>query len=326
MNGIVYEIGNIVQTNARGFGQWAFLIPCVFFVLFAGIYLIFSCLKLIRKSKPSEEPSVQAVQFIITIFSILGLTLYLIADNYYIIEQIKHNEFLVTLNDTKLRDEINNIINVVQPSLLLVSITLYRIIPEVIIFFFNKYNGDSDNNDRYTNDSYWIGMINVLVLIPELDSWFTIVQRIHENECSIQVKVVWAMWVLMVVAYTALLITSSSCGLYKDNDCNACDGLCCCFMTPSLILAFSLYLLGDNRLPLECLDFQDDYRVLSILKLFFLILVFIINLINVIVYACGLAFIIRRIVSERSHMRFCLIGMTWWYPDIILYVTKCLFT
>ena len=188
---MIFEGGNIALSNARGIGQWAFLIPGIYFILIALMYI--TCCPIISK----ESRAVKVVKLAISFSTIIGLILYLLADNYHLIEQIEQDKFLANLSDTNaLKAEIYGRINAIQPSFLLLSIVFYRAIPHFIVLFISKYDGRESETKNMT---VWIGIINVVVLTTELDSWFTMVQ--NTSDCSAQVHWVWAMWVLMTVGY-----------------------------------------------------------------------------------------------------------------------------
>ena len=241
MNGFIYEIGNLAQQNPRTVGHVAFILPGTIYALSGSSYII---LYLVRFSR---EPSiVRALKCTMGISSIIGLCLYLVGDNYYLIEQIERDEFIVTLNNVTLKNKILNQINTIQPSFLLLSIMFHRAIPQILKIFIRKFQRDIEYND-----SFFIGTINALVLTTELDSWFTMVQS--TNNCSSQLKWVWAMWFLMIAVYTALLVINGVVGFstgYRDS--GAFQGCCGGLVVVFTVITFGFYLLGDNRQPLDC--------------------------------------------------------------------------
>ena len=295
MNGFIYEIGNLAQTDARTVGHVAFILPGIFYLVFGLLYIcICPCIVC------EERMTGCIVKYAISISSLIGLTLYLIGDNYYLVEQINEDKFITTLNNATLKVEILNRINAIQPSFLLLSIMFHRAIPQILMVFIRKFEKDQDN----INDSFFIGMMNTLVLTTELDSWFTMVQS--TNDCSSQLKWVWTMWMLMIAVYTVLLLTNSIFGLHtsenyhdKDPNCQSCCGTC---MIAFIVIAFALYLLGDNRQPLDCYP-SLSARGRSGLKFFFIFVAAVIYVTVIIVH--GFGFHLERDIFREDKNKSC---------------------
>lgn len=260
LNGIIYECGNIAQSNARAVGLVAFIIPSIFFVVLSVAYIIYTVIKIFR----SEDFQLGKIfNFVFSIFSLAGLILYLIADNYYLIEQINNDVFIIALNDTsEIKLEIIQRINAIQPSFLFFAIILYRIIPQGFSGLIKHGNDDDIVSE---DDSVWIGVIHALMVITDFDSWFTLIQS--TNDCSIQLKWVWAMWVVIIALYMVYMLIRSTIGCYKNSD----GAICAYPVMIFIMIAFLFYLLGDNRQPLDC-HLVGYSR--SSLKLFFLICAF----------------------------------------------------
>ena len=87
MNGIIYQISNLVTTEARTFGLLATLLPGFLFLLGATIYLIVAPFTIWSDFKNGEIAKLVSIG----ISSIFGLAMYLIADNFYIIEEIRQD-------------------------------------------------------------------------------------------------------------------------------------------------------------------------------------------------------------------------------------------
>ena len=283
LNGLIYEIGNLVQTNARTVGRVAFILPGIFYAVCGMIYFIRYLV--IIEDKPKKLKFIKALM---GISSLTGLTLYLIGDNYYLIEQIRTDKFVDTLSNTTQKIEILNRINAIQPSFLLLSIIFYRAIPLILKIFIRKWFKDSSETK---NSSYFIGMRNTLVLTTEFDSWFTMVQA--TSDCSSQLNWVVAMFMLMIIGYVTHMLISSILELnIKDRkDCNfqfSVGG----YMVYFIAFAFVFYLLGDNRQPLECSPLSARKR--SGLKFFFIfvagIIYSIVILIHLIGYLCDISY------------------------------------
>lgn len=202
LNGFIYEIGNLAQHNPRTVGHVAFILPGMIYALL-GLPYVF--LYPIYFSRGTFTENV--LKCVMGVSSMIGLCLYLVSDNYYLIEQIDRDEFIVTLKNATIKVEILNKINAIQPSFLLLSIMFHRAIPQLVMIFIRKIQQEEDTTRP--NDSFFIGMINALVLTTELDSWFTMIQS--TNDCSAQLKWVWVMWFLMIAVYTALLVMNSAC-------------------------------------------------------------------------------------------------------------------
>lgn len=278
LNGFIYEIGNMAQTNARTVGRVAFILPGILYALCGLSYFIGY---LVVKE---EELKIKAVKILMGMSSLVGLTLYLIGDNYYLIEQIHTDKFVDTLSNTTQKIEILNRINAVQPSFLLLSIIFYRVIPQILKIFIREWVKDSSETK---NSSFRIGMMNTLMLTTEFDSWFTMVQA--TSDCSSQLKWVMVMWVLMIIGYVTHMLINR---ILKTNISNGKDYEFQYFgggyMVFFIVFAFALYLLGDNRQPLECSSLSARGR--SDLKFFFILVAGLIYFIVILIYAIAFFF------------------------------------
>lgn len=276
LNGIIYESGNLALTNARVNGILAFVLSEVLYII-----LIVIIVAILIRSIPLDDCFQKIGSTIIVIFSIIGLNVYLIVDNYHLIEQIRQDQYLITLNDTDEREDIFGRINIVQPALLLLAILLFKVIPTVCKQVMTWYGGndsktEKDDELKLLTKSFWIGAFNVLTLTTEFDAWFTLIQAY--NDCSSQVYIVWGLWICIVVIYSVFLVLIFIFTLhYKEDYQTEPAGykiillkLIICIW---IVLFFSLYLLGDNRQPLDCyntLTLGFNGKIRSILKLFFL--------------------------------------------------------
>lgn len=86
-NGIIYQISNLVITEARILGLVATLLPGILFLFGATVYLIVAPLTIWSDYKSTEKAKLLSTGFMIS--SVFGLTMYLFADNYYIFEEIR---------------------------------------------------------------------------------------------------------------------------------------------------------------------------------------------------------------------------------------------
>ena len=278
LNGLIYEIGNIVQTNARTVGRAAFILPGIFYAVCGLIYFIRYLV--IIEDKPKKLKFIKALM---GISSLAGLTLYLIGDNYYLIEQIRTDKFVDTLSNTTQKTEILNRINAIQPSFLLLSIIFYRVIPQILKIFIRKWFKDTS---EAKNSSYFIGMRNTLVLTTEFDSWFTMIQA--TRDCSSQLNWVLAMFLLMIIGYITHMLINSILEMNTNNRKHPFQyfsGGCMVFFIV-LNFAFAFYLLGDNRQPLECSSSLSARRR-SGLKFFFIFVAGVIHSIVILIHLIG---------------------------------------
>lgn len=280
MNGIIYEIGNLALTNARINGILAFVIPEVVFIVF--IVLTATLITKAFVKLNCNGPCEIIICTIIILSSSIGLILYLIFDNYYIIEQIQQDQYLIALNDTDEMEDIHGRINAIQPSLLLLAILFFKGIPKVfkkILTWYGDTNSETEDAYDYDdlNKSIWIGMFNVLTLTTEFDAWFTLIQ--HFNDCSIQVYLVWVLWICMVCLFLFFLICVFSCTIGRCwDDYDKWAVVVSIPLIICIVTTFSLYLLGDNRQPLDCYDTLTegfDGKLRSGIKLLFLSIAFV---------------------------------------------------
>ena len=117
--------------------------------------------------------------------------------------------------------------------------------------------GESLNDN--TTKSIYVGILNVVVVTIEFDSWFTLIQTM--GDCSTpQLVSAWILWTVMLTMYTIVMVASGVTGYHSDKDTN--NGLCdFCFgivIIVALSLGFGLYLLSDNAQPLDCYAAPSD--------------------------------------------------------------------
>jgi hypothetical protein len=284
MNGFIYEVGNFLQTtNARTIGIWAFALPGGLYLLFGLLYIVFC--PCIHCERLLNQPAITIIKILISIFSLIGLILYLVGDNYHLIKQINERVLIITLKNTTRKVEILNEINAIQPSFLLLSLLFHRAVPQILMIIARKINREEEREDDMKfNDSFFIGIMSTLLLTTELDSWFTMVQA--TTDCSSQLKWVWATWILLIVVYAVHISTNSISGVVCGNQDEAdtqCYGGAC--MIVFLVIAFAMYLLGDNRQPLDCYPISAFGR--SAVKLLFIVLAATIYVIILIFYGIG---------------------------------------
>ena len=96
LNGFIYEIGNLAQHNPRTVGQVAFILPGMIYALLGLPYVILYPTFFSRGSV-----IVNFLKCVMGVSSMIGLCLYLVGDNYYLIEQIDRDEFIVTQGNMK---------------------------------------------------------------------------------------------------------------------------------------------------------------------------------------------------------------------------------
>ena len=311
-NGILYESGNIAMTNAKTFGLVAFLFPGIIYLIGALVYIAFAVANTMKNLDESDDFNLQfkyiAKVLLISTSSLVGTIIYFVADNYYLVEQIKQDEFLNALNDTTSEIGIFIKINAIQPPFLVLAILFYHAIPKAIKTLFkesdssnnevsskmsnssnNKVPSETSNSSR-DEDSIYVGIWNVAVITTDFDTWFTLIQT--TGVCLYaQLSFVWVLLVFMSLTYCVVLVLGSLIGYYvsrKSNHYKEFDGVIGSLMIASLLIAFELYLLGDNRQPLDCYASLSD-RSKSILRLLFLLLAFL-SYFTVSVYFCSAFF------------------------------------
>lgn len=166
-----------------------------------------------------------------------------------------------------------NTINSIQPTFLVLAIIFFRAIPYAIELLSKECNIDDSLKDNTTKSIYG-GILNVVVVTIEFDSWFTIIQSM--GDCSMhpnaQLVSAWILWTVMVIIYITLLVVSGIIGYFNDDDSD--NGLLdLCFgivIAIALAVGFGLYLLSDNAQPIDCYT-ALTFRNRSIMKLSFLL-------------------------------------------------------
>ena len=271
MNGIIYQISNLVITEARILGLLATLLPGVLFLLGAAAYLIAA---MFSDTLWSNYDSTEKAKLLFIGFSSLfGLTMYFFADNYYIFEEIRQDQLLTNFNNTMMQMDAFNSINSIQPTFLVLAIIFFRAVPYAIELLSKECNVENSLEDD-TTKSIYSGILNVVVVTIEFDSWFTIIQTV--GDCSIQSNAqlvsAWILWSVMIIIYSTLMAVSGILGYYNDKNKNGNnDEKDLCFgivIMVALVVGFGLYLLSDNAQPIDC---YISFRNRSIMKLSFLL-------------------------------------------------------
>lgn len=205
--------------------------------------------------------------------SLFGLTMYLIADNYYIFEEIRRDLLLTNFNDTLLQMDAFSTINSVQPTFLVLAIIFFRAIPYAIELLSKECNIKNSLEDN-TTKSIYSGILNVVVITIEFDSWFTIIQSMGDCSMQLNAQVIsaWILWTVMVIIYGTLMVVSGILGYFNDEDSsNSILDLCFGIVIAiALTVGFGLYLLSDNAQPIDCYT-ALSFRNRSIMKLCFLL-------------------------------------------------------
>ena len=269
-NGFLYQISNLVGSGTRVFGLVATLIPGVAFIVGACIYTAVAPFTLWDGVELGERIALLAT----SVSTIVGLTLYLIADNFYLVEEIRYNLPLSDVNDTLLQSDAFNRINSIQPMLLVLAIIFFRAIPFAIGLLTREIGDDLKDN---TTNSMYTGIFDVVVVTIEFDSWFTLIQSM--GDCSSDhIIPVWTLWVAMVIMYAAVATLSGIRGLFKNCDDKkvtderiGIDLTCGIILIIAITVAFVFYLLSDNTQPLDCYP-GSSAQSGSILRLIFVIL------------------------------------------------------
>lgn len=267
MNGIIYQISNLQITKARTLGLVATLCPGILFLLGATAYLFTAPFTIWSDFKCGERVKL----LFIGCSTLIGLTMYFIADNYYVIEEIRQDMLLANLNGTSLQLDTYNTINSIQPTFLVLAIVFFRAIPYAIELLCKECNIDESLNGK-TKQSVYVGILNVVVITIEFDSWFTIIQTV--GDCSTQPHAqlisAWLLWSIMIVIYGTVMFFSGMIGYFNDKlDPGICDFCLGIIMTIVLSAGFGLYLLSDNVQPLDCYTALTA-RNRSIMRLSFL--------------------------------------------------------
>ena len=268
LNGIIYQTSNLVTTEVRALGLLATLFPPVFFLLSAISYLFVAPLTIWSKFEVEEKVKL----LFIAGSSLFGLTMYFFADNFYIFEEIRQDLLLRNLNDTALQMDAYNTINSIQPTFLVLAIIFFRAVPYAIELLSTQCGVDESLNDN-TQTSVYVGILNVVVITIEFDSWFTIIQTTGDcsTQPSAQVISAWILWIAMIIIYCTIMIFSAIIGFYYDKKDN---GLLDFFLGIIIIIGltagFGLYLLSDNAQPFDCYTALTP-RNQSIMRLSFLL-------------------------------------------------------
>ena len=152
----------------------------------------------------------------------------------------------------------------------MLAIIFFRAIPYAIELLSKECNIDESLKDK-TTKSIYIGIMNVVVVTIEFDSWFTLIQTM--GDCSSpQLVSAWILWTVMFIVYTTIMGVSGVIGFFNDDDEH--NGLFDISFGIVIIVAlsigFGLYLLSDNAQPLDCYPALSD-RNRSIMRLSFLL-------------------------------------------------------
>ena len=274
MNGIIYQISNLVATQATALGLLATLLPLVLFFIGAILYLILAPFFFWSNYDWKEITKLESMG----ISSVFGLFMYIFADNFITFAEIRQNLLLSDFNDTALQIDTLNQINSVQPTFLVLAIIFYRAIPYAIQLLSEECDVDDSLKDNSTKSLY-TGILDVVVITIEFDSWFTLIQSM--GNCSdYQLIPVWILWSVMIIMYGVLMAVRGIGGVYNDetNSNYAVVELVFGIIVIIVVeIAFGLYLLSDNAQPLDCYTTMSfTARNLHIMKLYFLLFSFII--------------------------------------------------
>lgn len=298
LNGIIFEAGNIAAvSDATAVGVLAFILPGSLYLIFGLIYIEKSMVNSYRmyyknQKKETKDESKVVELSLISLVSFAGTIVYFIGDNFYIVEQIRHGTFLTTLNSsTKIEsfEKINNI----QPPFLVLGIVLYQAIPIGIKILFKSWKGDSDEtamadlnlSSSEIKGSIFYGALKIAVVTVALDSLFTVIQKNGICPGPNVIAYIWILWLIISVMYVMILLISGILGcirLYQDNSKGKKVWVWDCVLgwiaIVGLSVAFPLYLLGDNRLPLDCYYLSSSRSDAngSILRLCFLLVALIV--------------------------------------------------
>ena len=265
LNGIIYQISNLVATEARIFGLLATLLPPILFLLGATSYLFAAPLTIWKDFELKEKVKL----LFIGGSSLFGLTMYFFADNFYIFEEIRLDLLLRNLNDTALQMDSYNTINSIQPTFLVLAIIFFRAVPYAIELLSTQCDVNESLKDN-TKTSVYVGILNVVVITIEFDSWFTIIQT--TGDCSTQQAISsWILWIAMIIIYCTIMIFSAIIGFqYDEKDNGIVDIFFGIGIIIGLTAGFGLYLFSDNAQPFDCYTVVTP-RNQSIMRLSFLL-------------------------------------------------------
>lgn len=295
LNGIIFEAGNITAvSDATAVGVLAFILPGSLYLIFGLMYIEKSMVKMYYKNQKKETKDESKVieLSLISLVSFVGTLVYFIGDNFYIVEQIRHGTFLTTLNSSTKIESFEKIDNI-QPPFLVLGIVLYQAIPTGIKILFKSWKGDSDETAMADSNlssseikgSIFCGALKIAVVTVALDSLFTVIQKNGICPGPNVIAYIWILWLIISVIYVVILLIRGILGcirLYQDNSKGKKVWVWDCVLgwiaIVGLSVAFPIYLLGDNRLPLDCYYLSSSRSDAngSILRLCFLLVALIV--------------------------------------------------
>ena len=270
LNGIMHEFGSISVTSASVVisGHLALILPGTIFVVTGIAYLIYANCKHLKIREDSKLIRIGNVVISISIF--VGSILHFIGDNLpSLAEQLRNDA-----NETTSSNDLVAEVNYIQLFLLIMAVLMHRVIP----YSFGKLvekcpnKGEQKVKEKVSDKTYssiFKEVVFTSIVTVEFEAWFTVIQS--TGTCSqTQLALVWTLWVVMFIVYGLVLIAKII--LHVHTTYNVL--LWSRYLVGTILgifvsMAFGLYLLGDNKQPLDCYQDLSDKEI-NIVKLCFL--------------------------------------------------------
>ena len=182
---------------------------------------------------------------------------------------------------------------VAQPILLGMVVVFYRFIP----FFISKYYQSNLAKEHQTTEAKlqlvpeWILAAESLTLLVEFDALYTVIINpffqfpVFTCRSAAPLIGAWVMWTLLVLMYILILYYTMNiqyCGICNVNKSCIISNLCATI----LCVAFGMYLLSNNRLPLICSINPINLFVPQIILKVLVLIVVITAIVLLLVYRC----------------------------------------
>lgn len=274
LNGLLYNIGNLISTEAKVIGLLALIIPITLFVIASKLFIFIAPLTCWRKLDNEELFKSTCLE----LYSMIGLIFYFVGDNFHQVNEIQNNIFLSNINDTQQQSNAFIQINTFQAPFLMLGIIYFRAFPYTINRFLGK------GKKLKTKDSIYTGILNIVVVTTEFDAWFTLLQTV--GDCSTEhITLVWTMWIAMIMLYTAAMFMSGIRGWYEcgdENNPELCGSdmkihlVCGILIKILIVMAFAFYLISDNRQPLECCQSPHGITIIRLIFVTFSFFVYLV--------------------------------------------------
>ena len=293
LNGLIKQISDIAVTSEQIISAYlAILLPGIFYVVSGVIYTSLLNHYYVRVDNKNGSHYEKIVNVIVSWSVFFGGVLYFVGDN--IVETTE--QFLGENFNATETNNINtlNIVNSIQPILLILALILHDILPYEFKQAQLKDHGKKSNtNDKENKEdidySLYKEMVNIAVLIIKFDSWYTIIQSAGICTSQIQLGLIWFLWFLLSFGVYSILVAISIYLYFKSHrqkkhnnyQSNILYGF---IMSVVFLIAFAFSLLGDNNQPLDC--YQQES---SIVRLCFILVSFVSFLSSFVIYVVYLS-------------------------------------